>query len=117
MSDAVLVADGEGRIVNANRAAQRLLAAEAQGSSAAKNLAERPWLAELVVGEAGELDTLRPESIGEDQGRIVTVEVDAHTHHFDLRQSALRDRQGLSLIHISEPTRLGMISYAVFCLK
>src|SRR5450756_1740935 len=26
-------------------------------------------------------------------------------------------RCGLSLIHISEPTRLGMISYAVFCLK
>src|SRR5665648_1093831 len=26
-------------------------------------------------------------------------------------------RQHLSLIHISEPTRLGMISYAVFCLK
>src|SRR5659263_726890 len=26
-------------------------------------------------------------------------------------------RQTLSLIHISEPTRLGMISYAVFCLK
>src|SRR5450759_5640384 len=25
--------------------------------------------------------------------------------------------QCLSLIHISEPTRLGMISYAVFCLK
>src|SRR5659263_526866 len=25
--------------------------------------------------------------------------------------------RGLSLIHISEPTRLGMISYAVFCLK
>src|SRR5450756_3111294 len=25
--------------------------------------------------------------------------------------------QELSLIHISEPTRLGMISYAVFCLK
>src|SRR5450759_3872950 len=23
----------------------------------------------------------------------------------------------ISLIHISEPTRLGMISYAVFCLK
>ncbi|CZR83228.1 hypothetical protein CDFC105_43925 [Clostridioides difficile] len=27
------------------------------------------------------------------------------------------DILGLSLIHISEPTRLGMISYAVFCLK
>src|SRR5450759_4819176 len=25
--------------------------------------------------------------------------------------------EDLSLIHISEPTRLGMISYAVFCLK
>src|SRR5450756_2857796 len=33
----------------------------------------------------------------------------------------VRSDQGLllrlSLIHISEPTRLGMISYAVFCLK
>src|SRR5450756_1895563 len=28
-----------------------------------------------------------------------------------------RTKVGLSLIHISEPTRLGMISYAVFCLK
>src|SRR5659263_7148 len=28
-----------------------------------------------------------------------------------------RGVRGLSLIHISEPTRLGMISYAVFCLK
>src|SRR5450759_2737119 len=28
-----------------------------------------------------------------------------------------RDGEVLSLIHISEPTRLGMISYAVFCLK
>ena len=27
------------------------------------------------------------------------------------------ERISLSLIHISEPTRLGMISYAVFCLK
>ena len=27
------------------------------------------------------------------------------------------DAGNLSLIHISEPTRLGMISYAVFCLK
>ena len=28
-----------------------------------------------------------------------------------------RIKEELSLIHISEPTRLGMISYAVFCLK
>src|SRR5450756_2629567 len=34
-------------------------------------------------------------------------------------RAALRELKGqiLSLIHISEPTRLGMISYAVFCLK
>src|SRR5450756_2862783 len=31
------------------------------------------------------------------------------THLYEVRH--------LSLIHISEPTRLGMISYAVFCLK
>ena len=30
---------------------------------------------------------------------------------------SLMDVSYLSLIHISEPTRLGMISYAVFCLK
>src|SRR5659263_659409 len=29
----------------------------------------------------------------------------------------LNTRYLVSLIHISEPTRLGMISYAVFCLK
>src|SRR5450756_2400971 len=32
-------------------------------------------------------------------------------------QPATLSRITLSLIHISEPTRLGMISYAVFCLK
>ena len=30
---------------------------------------------------------------------------------------AVTQGEHLSLIHISEPTRLGMISYAVFCLK
>src|SRR5450756_3162607 len=34
---------------------------------------------------------------------------------FETNREAPRPR--LSLIHISEPTRLGMISYAVFCLK
>src|SRR5450759_2787995 len=34
--------------------------------------------------------------------------------HVEFYDSAKLD---LSLIHISEPTRLGMISYAVFCLK
>ena len=34
-----------------------------------------------------------------------------------LRRRAMRRYYALSLIHISEPTRLGMSSYAVFCLK
>src|SRR5450759_3157882 len=41
--------------------------------------------------------------------------------HLAERVSVIRIGWGeelwLSLIHISEPTRLGMISYAVFCLK
>src|SRR5450756_2934254 len=36
--------------------------------------------------------------------------------HF-LRMSRITRPRYLSLIHISEPTRLGMTSYAVFCLK
>src|SRR5450759_1613290 len=33
----------------------------------------------------------------------------------ELVDLTMREVQQLSLIHISEPTRLGMISYAVFC--
>src|SRR5450759_5652096 len=36
---------------------------------------------------------------------------------FRNRQLVVAATPHLSLIHISEPTRLGMISYAVFCLK
>src|SRR5450759_5792770 len=42
------------------------------------------------------------------------VGVDRHVGVESLELPGLVD---LSLIHISEPTRLGMISYAVFCLK
>src|SRR5450756_2714107 len=47
-------------------------------------------------------------------GRLVgdDVPIQHLARHHTHRQSA-----HLSLIHISEPTRLGMISYAVFCLK
>src|SRR5450756_2764307 len=38
-------------------------------------------------------------------------------HDQDDHDAPVRDDLDLSLIHISEPTRLGMISYAVFCLK
>src|SRR5450759_1201556 len=39
-------------------------------------------------------------------------------HHLGGKRIVCLDiPDNLSLIHISEPTRLGMISYAVFCLK
>src|SRR5450756_2574866 len=48
--------------------------------------------------------------------RIKRISLDLYT-----RGSEIAEARGiilaLSLIHISEPTRLGMISYAVFCLK
>src|SRR5450759_1726090 len=46
---------------------------------------------------------------------LLSTSVGSRSH---LPSTALRSAvQELSLIHISEPTRLGMISYAVFCLK
>src|SRR5450759_5685159 len=44
--------------------------------------------------------------------RIDAVDPTQRLDGFDATKSLI-----LSLIHISEPTRLGMISYAVFCLK
>ena len=44
------------------------------------------------------------------------VEYGTHIHMTDLK-AHYHQVMFLSLIHISEPTRLGMISYAVFCLK
>ena len=44
-------------------------------------------------------------------------EVAPHYHQLLVRYEYSLYVLRLSLIHISEPTRLGMISYAVFCLK
>src|SRR5659263_732695 len=44
---------------------------------------------------------------------VVSDHEKAYSGHLELGCRAFT----LSLIHISEPTRLGMISYAVFCLK
>src|SRR5659263_722697 len=52
---------------------------------------------------------------GEAIGIIGGVERKIHFFAFDLPHSDACFVVGLSLIHISEPTRLGMISYAVFC--
>src|SRR5450756_1107790 len=46
---------------------------------------------------------------------VCPSELIAFDHRLD--EFKKRNVEVLSLIHISEPTRLGMISYAVFCLK
>ena len=45
------------------------------------------------------------------------AEVVTHSKIATLLLPGIGTVHDLSLIHISEPTRLGMISYAVFCLK
>src|SRR5450759_271199 len=52
-------------------------------------------------------------------GWLISIERPSFEDPAACAQRADRDGalQDLSLIHISEPTRLGMISYAVFCLK
>src|SRR5450756_698669 len=56
------------------------------------------------------------------QGNDTGMQYRSGIYTFDETQRAAAEAsksafQRLSLIHISEPTRLGMISYAVFCLK
>src|SRR5450756_2983939 len=84
------------------------------------------------------IDTVRlpPERLGEEtiavvkdllrdklEGRIDKTlgSIIAVTDVLDIGEGRILAGDGaiyyLSLIHISEPTRLGMISYAVFCLK
>ena len=52
--------------------------------------------------------------------KLVDVKVSIKTVVLEREEEGYRvegEHLYLSLIHISEPTRLGMISYAVFCLK
>src|SRR5450756_3207190 len=88
-----------------------------QRAKRAPNLVERvDLLGEILEAdhavEHGALDPIEECPRGEDRAEGEAT----------LRVAAVLGRPGrvvdhLSLIHISEPTRLGMISYAVFCLK
>src|SRR5450756_2655288 len=63
--------------------------------------------------EAGELLTVRRAAFVSEAQVYDDPNIPPLTQTMD----ELRADLDLSLIHISEPTRLGMISYAVFCLK
>src|SRR5450756_2247685 len=64
----------------------------------------------VAAGHAG-------DGVGGLHGKLLKLNGPAGRWPGWLRGSCRRRRYPLSLIHISEPTRLGMISYAVFCLK
>src|SRR5450756_1222406 len=67
-----------------------------------------PTLGKAVIVLGADATPLGPGELGE---LAVTAPWPGMTRGF------WREGPELSLIHISEPTRLGMISYAVFCLK
>src|SRR5659263_63183 len=81
---------------------------------------ERDFSSNLEVGRASVKEALR---ILEILGLIEVKHGDGSYlkqnmfHFFESYANAVGLLGELSLIHISEPTRLGMISYAVFCLK
>jgi PAS domain-containing protein len=100
MSDAVLVADGEGRIVSANRAAQALLVAGRQDGRPAQRLDECDWLAGLDACELNDAALREPHSLGDGTGCTVTLQREGRTRHLDVRQSALRDGHGHELSRV-----------------
>src|SRR5450756_1599044 len=61
--------------------------------------------------EAGKLRLEHREASLEELGQLAEPQMTK-----DAVAGRIRRLLALSLIHISEPTRLGMISYAVFCL-
>src|SRR5659263_157849 len=75
-----------------------------------------PWCTAVSAASIGSYAAEDTFQTSEDQHSNRTVEA-WYPLASSPQATALLARYGLSLIHISEPTRLGMISYAVFCLK
>src|SRR5450756_2974782 len=77
----------------------------------------------VVANHATYLDALTFAHFVYDHGRASRILAKSPLFKIPLFGAILRATgmipvyRNLSLIHISEPTRLGMISYAVFCLK
>src|SRR5450756_2766537 len=86
-------------------------------------LAGRLLVAQSLVLMAGALTawtiaaTVGPSVFHEHLARANVGSTSAQIFHTEAAFQSANAISLLSLIHISEPTRLGMISYAVFCLK
>src|SRR5450756_2969857 len=66
----------------------------------------------VAVGKSKHVRAKAPKNAG---GTALLI-IDVQRELFE-KTTPTYEAEKLSLIHISEPTRLGMISYAVFCLK
>src|SRR5450759_2514427 len=82
-------------------------------SNAPLNFASRSRMRNRMAGERPSRSITRFRACSGDPGR---VGVRSGRAQVDPPAPELDEHEDLSLIHISEPTRLGMISYAVFCL-
>ena len=77
----------------------------------------------LEPSQAPRIDTLAIHQDHSGEGVLVTVQVNTTNYDGDVtlefngQMISAKTVHGLSLIHISEPTRPERISYAVFCLK
>src|SRR5659263_737497 len=83
-------------------------------------IAGRTLAAATVVGVAGEWGPMLTSIPHLRRAALPGMSGVSTRHHIALTYDDGPDPAStplLSLIHISEPTRLGMISYAVFCLK
>jgi PAS domain S-box-containing protein len=95
LSDAIIVCDGTGRIVDANPALERHLGikpADAIGKSVAQTFARWPVLAEACAGQHGRCELEVPASHG--------AEIEAGNdsqRQLDVEVTALRDRRGHDL--------------------
>src|SRR5450756_487469 len=101
------------------------------GSRAARRLRKAGLIPGVLYGHGKEATMIAIDphalraalSTGAGTHAVLAITVEGHkrAHNAIIKEMEL-DRvkstlTHLSLIHISEPTRLGMISYAVFCLK
>jgi PAS domain S-box-containing protein len=101
LSDAIVVCDGTGRIVDANPALERHLGikpSDAIGKPAAQVFAHWPVLSKACSGKQGRWELELPASHGAEME--VSGYGDDHTSRFlDIEVTALRDRRGRDLGH------------------
>ena len=76
-------------------------------------LEDLPPLAPTRVSVSASFPAASPEVVEQSVTRVLEQQLNG----LEGVESISSTSRQLSLIHISEPTRLGMISYAVFCLK